>query len=145
MGTTGWTTAKMSKARGIAAVMSALVCGCVGDIGEGREDAGAVGSLGDELAPGGGTYSMRFETAVPECGAALFDANAPCPATDSKCICKPELAAIDTVIPRHHTGQVTGDQIEWLDAIAAESDRPVLVFGHHHQTDSNVRRMLDVN
>jgi predicted phosphodiesterase len=42
------------------------------------------------------------------------------------------LAAIDTVIPRHHTGQVTADQIEWLDTIAAESDRPVLVFGHHH-------------
>jgi len=42
------------------------------------------------------------------------------------------LAAIDTVIPRHHTGQVTADQIEWLDAAAAESDRPVLVFGHHH-------------
>ncbi|MEY2459126.1 MAG: 3,5-cyclic-AMP phosphodiesterase [Acidimicrobiaceae bacterium] len=42
------------------------------------------------------------------------------------------LAAIDTVIPRHHTGQVTADQIEWLDTVAAESDRPVLVFGHHH-------------
>jgi 3',5'-cyclic AMP phosphodiesterase CpdA len=42
------------------------------------------------------------------------------------------LAAIDTVIPRHHTGQVTAEQIEWLDSIAAESDRPVLVFGHHH-------------
>jgi predicted phosphodiesterase len=42
------------------------------------------------------------------------------------------LAVIDTVIPRHHTGQVTGEQIEWLDSIAAESDRPVLVFGHHH-------------
>jgi predicted phosphodiesterase len=42
------------------------------------------------------------------------------------------LAAIDTVIPRHHTGQVTADQIEWLDTIAADSDRPVLVFGHHH-------------
>jgi predicted phosphodiesterase len=42
------------------------------------------------------------------------------------------LAAIDTVIPRHHTGQVAADQAEWLDTIAAESDRPVLVFGHHH-------------
>jgi hypothetical protein len=27
---------------------------------------------------------------------------------------------------------VTADQIEWLDSIAADSDRPVLVFGHHH-------------
>jgi 3',5'-cyclic-AMP phosphodiesterase len=42
------------------------------------------------------------------------------------------LAAIDTVIPFHHTGQVSADQIEWLDDLAAGSDRPVLVFGHHH-------------
>jgi predicted phosphodiesterase len=42
------------------------------------------------------------------------------------------LAAIDTVIPRHHTGAVSADQLEWLDATAAASDRPVLVFGHHH-------------
>ena len=42
------------------------------------------------------------------------------------------LAVIDTVISRHHTGQVTSDQIVWLDSVAAETDRPVLVFGHHH-------------
>jgi Icc protein len=42
------------------------------------------------------------------------------------------LAVLDTVIPMHHTGQVTGEQIEWLDALAADADRPVLVFGHHH-------------
>jgi predicted phosphodiesterase len=42
------------------------------------------------------------------------------------------LAVIDTVIPTHHTGQVTGAQIDWLDTVAAETDRPVLVFGHHH-------------
>ncbi|MEY2448190.1 MAG: 3,5-cyclic-AMP phosphodiesterase [Acidimicrobiaceae bacterium] len=42
------------------------------------------------------------------------------------------LAVIDTVISTHHTGQVTGEQIEWLDTIATDSDRPVLVFGHHH-------------
>jgi predicted phosphodiesterase len=42
------------------------------------------------------------------------------------------LAVLDTVIPRHHTGQVSGEQIEWLDSLAADSDRPVLVFGHHH-------------
>ena len=42
------------------------------------------------------------------------------------------LAVLDTVISRHHTGQVTGEQIEWLDSVAADSDRPVLVFGHHH-------------
>jgi 3',5'-cyclic AMP phosphodiesterase CpdA len=42
------------------------------------------------------------------------------------------LAVLDTVIPMHHTGQITGAQLDWLDAIAAESDRSVLVFGHHH-------------
>ena len=42
------------------------------------------------------------------------------------------LALLDTVIPEHHTGQVTGEQLEWLDELGAGSDRPVLVFGHHH-------------
>ena len=42
------------------------------------------------------------------------------------------LAVLDTVISRHHTGQVTGEQLEWLDTIGAEADRPVLAFGHHH-------------
>jgi predicted phosphodiesterase len=42
------------------------------------------------------------------------------------------LAVLDTVILRHHTGQVSADQLEWLDEQAADSDRPVLVFGHHH-------------
>lgn len=42
------------------------------------------------------------------------------------------LAVLDTVIPRHHTGQITSEQIEWLDTSAAEADRPMLVFGHHH-------------
>ena len=42
------------------------------------------------------------------------------------------LAVVDTVIPAHHSGQVTGEQIEWLDDLTASSDRPVIVFGHHH-------------
>ncbi len=42
------------------------------------------------------------------------------------------LAILDTVIPLHTTGQVTAEQLDWLDSIAAESERPVLVFGHHH-------------
>ena len=51
------------------------------------------------------------------------------------------LAVLDTVIPRHATGQITAEQIEWLDALAAESDVPVLVFGHHHpwSPDSRAR------
>jgi len=36
------------------------------------------------------------------------------------------------VRPRHHTGRVTAEQVEWLDALCAEADRPVLAFGHHN-------------
>lgn len=42
------------------------------------------------------------------------------------------LAVIDTVIPTHTPGQVTSETLDWLDALAADADRPVLVFGHHH-------------
>jgi predicted phosphodiesterase len=42
------------------------------------------------------------------------------------------LAVLDTVIPTETTGQVGADQIEWLDTVAAEADRPVMIFGHHH-------------
>jgi 3',5'-cyclic AMP phosphodiesterase CpdA len=42
------------------------------------------------------------------------------------------LAVIDTVIPTETTGQVDAEQIDWLDTVAAEADRPVMVFGHHH-------------
>jgi predicted phosphodiesterase len=42
------------------------------------------------------------------------------------------LAVIDTTIPLETPGRVTADTLEWLDQLAAEADRPVLVFGHHH-------------
>jgi 3',5'-cyclic-AMP phosphodiesterase len=42
------------------------------------------------------------------------------------------LAVLDTVIPKHTPGQVTAEQLEWLDELGARADRPVLVFGHHH-------------
>lgn len=43
------------------------------------------------------------------------------------------VALIDTVIPEQTTGNLNPEQIEWLDTLAAESDRPVLVMGHHQQ------------
>jgi len=42
------------------------------------------------------------------------------------------LVLLDTVIASHTTGQVTTQTAGWLDAVAAEADRTVLVFGHHH-------------
>jgi 3',5'-cyclic-AMP phosphodiesterase len=41
------------------------------------------------------------------------------------------LAVIDTARPGRPGGQVSIEQAEWLDELAARADRPVLVFGHH--------------
>ncbi|MBI4882885.1 MAG: metallophosphoesterase [Actinobacteria bacterium] len=43
------------------------------------------------------------------------------------------IALLDTVIPEHTTGNISSVQLDWLDAHAADADRPVLVMGHHQQ------------
>ena len=56
------------------------------------------------------------------------------------------IALLDTVIPGRTTGQITTDQLDWLDALAAASDRPVLVMGHHQQWiagSANAHRSAD--
>jgi 3',5'-cyclic AMP phosphodiesterase CpdA len=45
------------------------------------------------------------------------------------------LAVLDTTRQGETPGQVTGEQLEWLDELGARADRPVLVFGHHHPWD----------
>lgn len=45
------------------------------------------------------------------------------------------LAVIDTVRPRSAGGQITRDQLAWVDVTAAEATGPVLVFGHHQIWD----------
>ena len=45
------------------------------------------------------------------------------------------LAVLDTTRPGDASGQVTADQLDWLDELGARADRPVLVFGHHHPWD----------
>ena len=42
------------------------------------------------------------------------------------------LAILDTVVPTWHTGQLSSDQLEWLDELGGRGDGLVLVFGHHH-------------
>lgn len=42
---------------------------------------------------------------------------------------------LDTVIPFRSSGGLTQDQLDELDAIAADADRPVVVLGHHHVWD----------
>lgn len=51
------------------------------------------------------------------------------------------LAVLDTTIPRAASGRLSPDMIEWLDQLAADADRPILVFGHHHpwSPDSTTR------
>jgi 3',5'-cyclic-AMP phosphodiesterase len=43
------------------------------------------------------------------------------------------VALVDTVIPTKTTGSLSTTQLEWLEAHAAASDRPVIVMGHHQQ------------
>ena len=42
------------------------------------------------------------------------------------------LAVVDTTIPGLDSGRLSKDQLDWLDELGGRSDRPVLVFGHHH-------------
>jgi 3',5'-cyclic-AMP phosphodiesterase len=41
------------------------------------------------------------------------------------------LAVLDTSRPGRVGGEIDADQAGWLDELAARSDRPVMVFGHH--------------
>jgi predicted phosphodiesterase len=42
------------------------------------------------------------------------------------------LALLDTVRPGRDQGGLYAEQLDWLDAAAADADTPVLVLGHHH-------------
>lgn len=42
------------------------------------------------------------------------------------------LALLDTSLDGVEYGGVSDEQLDWLDTLAAESDRPVVVLGHHH-------------
>jgi 3',5'-cyclic-AMP phosphodiesterase len=40
---------------------------------------------------------------------------------------------LDTVIPGGTTGDITDDQVDWIDSLSAEANCPVIVMGHHQQ------------
>lgn len=42
------------------------------------------------------------------------------------------LAILDTSRESRANGDLSADQLDWLDELGARADRPVLVFGHHH-------------
>ena len=53
------------------------------------------------------------------------------------------LAVIDTAIPGRASGRIAPDTLAWLDDLAASSDRPVLLFGHHHVWSPESRHRPD--
>ncbi|MDQ6616656.1 MAG: metallophosphoesterase [Actinomycetota bacterium] len=42
------------------------------------------------------------------------------------------LAIVDTAVEGLASGRLDFGQLNWLDQVGADADRPVLVFGHHH-------------
>lgn len=53
------------------------------------------------------------------------------------------VAVLDTSREGHPNGDLTPDQLEWLDELGARADRPVLVFGHHPIWDSATEERSD--
>jgi 3',5'-cyclic AMP phosphodiesterase CpdA len=49
------------------------------------------------------------------------------------------LAILDTVIPGRPSGRLSADELDWLDQLGHQADRPVLMFGHHHVFDPESR------
>ena len=43
------------------------------------------------------------------------------------------VAMLDTAIEHHEQGTISDDQLAWLDTVAAETDGPMMVVGHHQQ------------
>lgn len=48
------------------------------------------------------------------------------------------LAMLDTARDHQINGSLSADQLEWLDAVGSDADRPVLVFGHHQMWNPHV-------
>jgi Icc protein len=53
------------------------------------------------------------------------------------------LATLDTVRPGSERGRIASNQLEWLEDLARDSTKPVLVFGHHHPWDPSSAERKD--
>jgi predicted phosphodiesterase len=104
-----------------------LVKGDLTNLGTDEEYAAflaAYGELGDRMHHVRGNHDAMLDASMALEGApyALDVAGA-------------TLAVLDTVQPGIDRGQITAEQLHWLDDLAATVTGPVLVFGHHHPWD----------
>ena len=53
------------------------------------------------------------------------------------------LAVLDTSVDGSESGHVTPEQLDRLDALAADADRPVVVLGHHHPWNPSAEERPD--
>jgi len=81
----------------------------------------AYGTFGDRLAFVRGNHDAMIDPTL-----AVEDA----PFTVELAGCT--LAVLDTVEPGRPGGQLSADQVQWLDDVAGEAAGAVIVFGHHH-------------
>ena len=66
----------------------------------------------------------------------------PCPPLQAVNVDGATLAVLDTARPGQPGGEVSEDQAEALDELAARADRPVLVFGHHPVGGEDMYRLF---
>lgn len=66
----------------------------------------------------------------------------PCPPLQFVNVDGATLAVLDTARPGQPGGEVSEDQAEALDELAARADRPVLVFGHHPAGGEDMYRLF---
>jgi Icc protein len=97
---------------------------CVGSVEEYQLFLDTYGRFGDRLRHVRGNHdAMRDPTMALEGAPHAFE------------IGGATFAVIDTVRPTHAGGQITRDQLGWLDETAAATSGPVFVFGHHQMWD----------
>src|SRR5262249_29589588 len=101
-----------------------VVKGDLTDAGDEREFEdflNAYGSLGDRMQWVRGNHDVKTDPHFAD-GYAPYAVHA-----DGV-----TLAVVDTVIPGTDRGELSAEQIRWLDDLAGSLSTPVLVFGHHH-------------